>query len=68
MNPNNPDWRELRKKITEQIELLRDDLETVGINPDPLRGQIASLRWVIDTVEPPKPIEIDEDNDYHLER
>lgn len=50
-------WMALRRKVLERIEKLRSDLEVVGIDPAPLRGEIAALRWVISTVEPGLPIE-----------
>ena len=51
-----PTWLTLRTKIAERIEKLRGDLEVIGVDPDPIRGEIAGLRWVIKTVEPDAPV------------
>jgi hypothetical protein len=50
--------------IDGQIEKLRIDLETPGMEPDNLRGQIAALRWVKKTVEPDAPITEPTGTDY----
>lgn len=52
MDRNSPTWVALRSRINERLARARADLETVGIEPDPLRGEIAALKWVIETVEP----------------
>lgn len=57
-------WITLRKRITERIEQLRDDLEQPSMEPEALRGEIAALRWVIKTVEPDPKITEPTGTDY----
>lgn len=57
-------WLTLRTKIKAEIERLRDELETSGLSPEPIRGQITALRWVIKTVEPDAPITEPTSTDY----
>lgn len=64
LDRNSETWITLKAKITTEIERLRNDLETVGIDPDPIRGQIVGLRWVIKTVEPDAPITEPTGTDY----
>jgi hypothetical protein len=64
LDRGSPTWLTLRRKIRERIEKLRDDLEVVGADPDYVRGQIAGLRWVIETVEPDAPITDPTSTDY----
>jgi hypothetical protein len=64
MDRNSPTWVALRGEITRRIDKLRDDLERTGIDPEPLRGEIAGLRWVVKTVEPDAKIEEPTSTDY----
>jgi len=64
LDRNSPTWLTLRKRINERIEKLRDELETVGMEPNATRGEIAALRWVIKTVEPDAPVTEPTSADY----
>ena len=64
MNPNSGEWIGLKRDMLKRIEKLRDELERSGIDPEPLRGEIAGLRWVIKHVEPDKPITEPTGTDY----
>ena len=64
---NSPTWVALKKAIQNRIEKLRDDLETVGIDPGPIRGEILALRWVVKTVEPDAKIKEPTSTDYLAE-
>lgn len=57
MDRSSPTWVALRREIMNRIEKLRSDLEVIGIDPAPIRGEIAGLRWALSTVEPDVPIE-----------
>jgi len=61
---SSPSWLSLKSKINARIEKLRDELETIGVNTDPIQGEIAGLRWVIKTVEPDAPITEPTGTDY----
>lgn len=64
MNRHSPDWLALKALILAEIEQQREILEMVGIEPDPIRGRIAALRWVIRAVEPEAPITEPTGTDY----
>lgn len=51
MDRQSETWLSLKREIDAQIEKLRDDLERAGMPAESLRGEIASLRWVIAQVE-----------------
>lgn len=56
LDRNSETWLTLKRLTLDRIEKLRSDLETMGADPDPIRGEIVGLRWVIKTVEPDLPI------------
>lgn len=55
MRTNNGEWQILKPWLEARIEQLRDELETPGVDPEHLRGQIAELRYLIRKVEPDAP-------------
>lgn len=57
-------WAAMRRLIDTRIEKLRSDLETPGVDPAGLRGEIASLRWIIAQAEPTPPPEHATSVDY----
>lgn len=57
-------WLNLRGLIRKRIDKLHTDLEIVGVDPDPIRGEIAGLRWVMKEVEPDAPITEPTSTDY----
>lgn len=64
IDPNSETWLSLKKEIKDRIAKLHVDLEIVGVDPDPVRGEIAGLRWVLKTAEPDAPITEPTGTDY----
>lgn len=60
-------WEGLKRHVQQRIELVRDELETPGMDPlgtEERRGQIAALRWLMKEVEPDPKIEEPTGTDY----
>lgn len=64
IDPRSETWLGIKREVQKRIEKLRNDLETVGVEPEALRGEIGGLRWLLRTVEPDAPITEPTSTDY----